>query len=151
MAATELFKRKAFAVLAALVVAIMGIVSINSGQILRGSAQTLQNYWTVLTRGALVTSQTSIVNGVQNVTINVTSRGYKSDINTLKLGTPVKLTLIANNVTTCAKAFSIPDYNIFKVLPQNGTETIEFTPTKTGLLTYTCSMGMYTGTFNVVE
>jgi sulfite exporter TauE/SafE len=151
MAATELFKRKAFAVIAALVVAIMGIVSINSGQILRGSAQTLQNYWAVMTGSNSIAQAGSVEGGVQNVTINVTSRGYRSDVNTLKLGTPVKLTLIANNVTTCAKTFSIPNYNIFKMLPQNGTETIEFTPTKTGLLTYTCSMGMYTGTFNVIN
>jgi len=151
MAATELFKRKAFAVIAALVVAIMGIVSINSGQVLRGSAQTLQNYWAVLTGSNSIAQAGSVVSGVQNITINVTNSGYKTNINTIKLGTPVKLTLVTNNVTTCAKAFSIPNYNIFKMLPQNGTETIEFTPTKTGLLTYTCSMGMYSGSFNVIE
>ena len=81
----------------------------------------------------------------------MTSRGYTSDIDTLKLGVPVKITLISNNVVSCAKAFTIPEYNIFKILPSNGSDTIEFTPTKVGLLTYTCSMGMYSGSFNVIK
>jgi sulfite exporter TauE/SafE len=151
MAATELFKRKVLAVLAALVVAAMGILSINSGQVLRGSAQTLQNYWRVINGSDLVTNQATVDDGIQNVTINVTTHGYTTNINTLKLGVPVRLTLITNGVASCARSFTIPDYNISKVLPTTGTETVEFTPTKTGLLTYTCSMGMYSGSFNVVK
>lgn len=151
MAANELFKRKALAVLAALVVAIMGIYSINSGQVLRGSIHTIQNYWSVLTGRNLVTSQARVDDGFQNVTITVTSHGYTSSVNTLKIGVPVRLTLITNGVTSCARAFTIPDYNLSKVLPSTGTEVVEFTPTKTGLMTYTCSMGMYSGFFNIIE
>jgi sulfite exporter TauE/SafE len=151
MAATELFKRKAFAIVAALVVATMGIISINSGQTLRGSVHTIQNYWAVLTESNVDRRSPLVKDGVQNVTINVTNRGYQADVNTLKLGIPVKLTLVTNNVTGCSRAFTIPNYNLSKVLPQTGTETLDFTPTKTGILTYTCSMGMYSGTFNVIE
>lgn len=152
LAAVELLKNKVFSVIAALFIAVMGITAINSGQILRGSVHTIQNYWKVFV-GEERTSSTSakIVGGVQEATINVYSNGYKSNINTLKVNVPVKLTLITNNVRSCAKAFAIPEFNLFKVLPTDGEETIEFTPTKKGVLTYTCSMGMYTGSFNVVE
>ncbi|KKR70120.1 MAG: hypothetical protein UU12_C0029G0026, partial [Candidatus Woesebacteria bacterium GW2011_GWA2_40_7b] len=85
------------------------------------------------------------------VNIEITNRGYKADVNTLKLGVPVKLVLKTSNVTSCARAFTIPDLNYFKILPGTGIEEIEFTPTKLGNLTYTCSMGMYSGSFNVVE
>jgi uncharacterized protein len=151
MAANELFKRKALAVLAAPVVAGMGIVSINSGQILRGSVHTIQNYWKVAFETEGQGTSAPINSGVQEVTINVTSRGYKTNVNTLKLGVPVKLTLVTNGVTSCARAFTIPDYNLSKILPPTGTEIMEFIPTKTGLLTYTCSMGMYSGSFNVIK
>ena len=151
MAANELFKRKALAVLAALVVASMGILSINSGQVLRGSVHTIQNYWRVAFDSEAADTLATVNSGVQEVTINVSAHGYTANVNTLKVGVPVKLTLITNGVASCARAFTIPDYNLSKILPQTGTETMEFTPTKTGLLTYTCSMGMYTGSFNVIE
>jgi uncharacterized protein len=151
MAANELFKHKALAILAALVIAGMGILSINSGQVLRGSVHTIQNYWRVAFEKSLSGSVAPVISGVQQVTINVTSRGYKSDVNTLKVGVPVKLTLITNGVAGCSRAFTIPDFNLFKLLPQTGTEAVEFTPEKIGLLTYTCSMGMYSGSFNVIK
>lgn len=151
LAANELFSHKAFLYVAALVVAVMGLVSINSGQILRGSVHTFQNYWKVMFTSEENSSSAPVVNGKQQVTITVTSHGYKSNINTLKVGIPVELTLNTSNVASCAKAFTIPDYDIFKLLPTSGTTTLEFTPTKTGLLTFTCSMGMYSTTVNVVN
>jgi plastocyanin domain-containing protein len=151
MAATELFKHKAFSILAATTVAVMGIISINSGQVLRGSVHTIQNYWRVAFESGVIGKSAQVNSGVQEVTIYVSARGYKTDINTLKLSVPVRLTLITNGVASCARAFTIPDYNISKVLPTTGTETIEFTPDKLGNLTYTCSMGMYSGSFNVIK
>lgn len=152
LAANELFKRKAFVLIAALIVGLLGLYSINSGQVLRGSIHTFQNYWRVAFEEKGSPGQSAkIVSGVQEATINVTSRGYTSNTKTLKVGVPVKLTLVTNSVASCARAFTIPDYGIRKVLPQTGSEIIEFTPTKTGNLTYTCSMGMYSGSFNVIE
>lgn len=145
LAATNLLKNKAFAVLASLFIFILGIMSLNSGQILRGSAHTIQNYWTVLTNSM----ETAKVGNVVN--ISVSSGGYKADVNTLKIGVPVKLNLITKDVRSCALAFTIPAYNITKLLPSTGTTTIEFTPTKLGNLTFACSMGMYSGSFNVVN
>lgn len=151
-AATELLKRKTFAVLAAVVVAVLGIISINSGQNLRGSVNTIQNYWKVAFEDNSGSGTAAAVfGGVQEATITVTSRGYTSDVKTLKAGVPVKLTLVTNGVAGCSRAFTIPDYKISKVLPQTGTEELEFTPDKVGNLTYTCSMGMYSGSFNIVE
>jgi len=145
MAASELFKKKAMAVLAALVVAILGILSINSGQLLRGSVHTFQNYWNVISR----TSEKNVVGS--DVTIQVLRNGYKSNVNTLKVGVPVRLTLTTNGIVSCSRAFTIPALGISEILPETGSTAIEFTPTKTGILTYTCSMGMYSGSFNVIE
>jgi len=145
IASSELFKKKAFNYIAAAFIFVIGIISINSGQILRGSVHTLQNYY----QAAFGSQQTSRVGNVVN--IEIANRGYRSDVNTLKLGVPVKLILKTSNVTSCARAFTIPDLNYFKILPATGTETVEFTPTKLGNMTYTCSMGMYSGSFTVIE
>ena len=149
----ELLKKKSFAVISALVIAILGIISVNTGQILRGSVHTLQNY-----SRAIFGSNTKIGNlakitpdGKQQVTIKVSGFGYSADASVLKVGVPTLLTLTTENTYGCARAFTIPALNLYKILPLTGSETLEFTPTKTGTLTYTCSMGMYTGTFTVVN
>ena len=151
LAATEALKHKAFSFIAASFIFAIGILSINSGQILRGSAHTLQNYWAALSGVVEETKSAGLKGGFQEVTINIKSNGYKANVNTLKAEVPVRLKLVTNNVKSCARAFTIPDLNYFKVLPVTGTETVEFTPTKTGRLTYTCSMGMYSGSFTVVQ
>lgn len=151
LAASELFRKKAFVYLAAGFIAIMGILAINSGQLLRGSVHTLQNYWKILVEIPEDIRPAKIVSGVQEATIKVTDRGYEASANSLKVGVPIKLKLVTNGVRSCARAFTIPELNYFKILPTTGSEIIEFTPFKTGKLVYTCSMGMYTGSFDVVE
>lgn len=155
VAASHLMKKKAFNWAAALVIAFLGILSVNTGQVLRGSPHTIQNYFTALTsifgqNAQAGGSVAGVTNGSQEITVNVTSRGYTSSVNTLKAGVPVKMQLVTNNTQGCARAFNIPALGISKVLAQTGTEVIEFTPTKIGQLTMTCSMGMFTETLNVI-
>lgn len=160
VAASSLMKRKAFVYISSMVIFVLGVVSINTGQILRGSSQTLQNYGTVLKSvfnnskpTGQVAGTTAQINaqGKQEATINVTSGGYSAPSNVLKVKVPVKLTMISNNAQGCVRSFIIPSLGISKILPQNGNTEIEFTPVKTGTLAYSCGMGMYTGAFNVIE
>lgn len=156
IASAQIFKTKSLKYVAALAILILAILSINTGQVLRGSIHTLQNYWIAATNntGNDVNTNSQVANinneGKQEVTINVFSGGYKSNVKTLNSGVPTKVTLISNNVLGCSRAFTIPEYNLSKILPVSGTEYLEFTPTKKGKLTYTCSMGMYTGSFEVI-
>jgi len=151
----ELLQRKAFSVVAAAVVIVFAVLSINGGMGLLGSIYTIQNFYRAATtdtdtlaRGGVSAGVTA---GVQNVTIAVSGAGYTASATTLKAGVPIRLTLTTNNTQGCVRAFTIPDLNLSKVLPETGSETIEFTPQKPGRLAYSCSMGMYTGAFTVVE
>lgn len=148
-------KNRALNLLASGVILFLGILSINTGQILRGSPHTLQNYYQAAfyqTPQVYAASFPKIDDqGKQEVTIQVRGNGYTSSSQTLKAGVPVKLTLQTNNVQGCTRAFTIPSLNMSKILPQTGTEIIEFTPTREGPLAYTCSMGMYTGQFTVIN
>lgn len=155
VAASHLMKKKAFVYISSFVIAILGITSINSGQILRGSSHTIQNYYSAFTSifrpsASAAGTVAGVQNGSQEVTVNVSSNGYTSNANTLKAGVPVRMKLVTNNTVGCARAFNIPSMGITKILAATGTEEIVFTPTKTGRLTATCSMGMYTINFNVI-
>lgn len=154
IATTELLKRRAFAVLATVVIAILGAMSVNSGQVLRGSIYTYQNFYKAATTD--INSTKGYVAGVnsegkQEITMDVLNNGYKPSSNVLKVGVPVKLSLVTNGIKSCTRAFTIPSLNISKVLSQTGNQTVEFTPKKTGVLAYSCGMGMYGGEFQIIN
>jgi uncharacterized protein len=155
-AVAGLLTNKLFTYVAATLVAVMGIISINGGLVIRGSIYTLGNFYKAAFSSANQISDNNanaVVNekGEQTVHLTVTNSGYSADVNTLKANVPVRLKITSRDVSSCARAFVIPEFNISKVLPANGEDEIVFTPTKTGRLTYSCSMGMYTGEFIVVN
>ena len=150
---SKFIKYKAFNYLSAGIVSVFAVVSLSSAMGLLGSPHTIQNYWRVIsgrTNSQQVISA-NITSGYQEATIFVKNNGYTSDVTTLKLGVPVKLKIVTDNIYSCSRAFTIPSFNISKVLPASGEEIIEFTPNTLGRLAYSCSMGMYTGAFTVVE
>lgn len=154
IASAKIFESPKLKYVAALVIFILGVISINTGQVLRGSPQTLQNFAKVIFPTKKVAQEKVPApvdsNGKQIAEISVTSRGYSSNVETLKVGVPTKIILNTKNTQSCARAFTIPDYNIMKILPETGQEIVEITPTKTGKLNFTCSMGMYSGFFQVI-
>lgn len=153
--ATELLKQKSVAFIAAGIIAIIGILSLNSSLALIGSEHTLQNYWQVIKgdsgKSATTAGDIKLIDGVQEATITVSNGGYRVDNNILKVGVPARVRLVTNNTFSCARAFTIPSLGITKILKETGTEIIEFTPKKIGTLNFSCTMGMYTGSFKIVK
>ncbi len=148
--ASALLSRMSFRLVGALVVLYLGIVSINTGQILRGSPHTFQNYLYALQISNTTRALAPETNGVQEVTVAVSTDGYQMSSQTLRAGVPVHLTLTSVGTQGCARAFSIPSLGITKLLPQDGQESLTFTPTEKGLLTYSCNMGMHVGSFEII-
>lgn len=150
---SKLITYKAFNYISAGIITVFAIISLNGAAGLLGSPHTLQNFWAVISGSAYAQEikKANVVSGYQEAIINVTNGGYTSETTTLKVGVPVRLKLVSDNVFSCSRAFVIPSLNISKILPSSGEEIIEFTPTTTGRLAYSCSMGMYTGSFEVVE
>jgi len=87
---------------------------------------------------------------VQIVKMTESSRGYMPDEFTIKKDIPVRWIIDAKAPYSCASALIIPSLKIQKQL-RAGENIIEFTPQKTGDLPFSCSMGMYTGVFHVVN
>jgi sulfite exporter TauE/SafE len=92
----------------------------------------------------------TIENGVQVVRMVETNSGYTPNSFTIKQGVPVKWVIDAQAPYSCASTILLNKYNIRQSLTA-GENTIEFTPTASGRLPFSCSMGMYTGVFNVVD
>jgi sulfite exporter TauE/SafE/copper chaperone CopZ len=91
-----------------------------------------------------------VVDGIQTVNIIEGRSGYTPRIVNIKNNVPVKLIIDAQAPYSCAASFVIPSLGIRKNLVA-GENIIEFTPTGVDRINFSCSMGMYTGYFNVVD
>jgi plastocyanin domain-containing protein len=92
----------------------------------------------------------AVVDGVQTVNITQSSSGYSPNNFTVKKGIPVKWVINSTDSQTCAASIIFSEFNIRKAL-KSGQNVIEFTPTETGNFKFSCSMGMYRGTFRVID
>ena len=152
--------RKKFSIISAIALIYLGLSSVNGTLVLLGSPVTASTFTSpfvalgkVLVNPAGEVSDTpeaSLANGIQNASINVTGSGYTPRNIRVKAGVPVKLTLNPQGFLGCASQFVIPELNVSKTLDQHKPTIVEFTPTKVGQLTYTCSMGMFTGKIQVI-
>ena len=88
--------------------------------------------------------------GVQIVRMTENSRGYSPNKFTIKKGVPVKWVIDAEAPYSCASSLTLSKLGIRKTL-KAGENVIEFTPKEAGKLPFSCSMGMYTGSFTVVD
>lgn len=89
-------------------------------------------------------------NGVQIVRMTQLSNGYKPNDFTIKKGIPVKWIINSEDPNSCASSLYAPKLNIRKFL-QAGENVFEFTVNETGTIPFSCSMGMYRGSFTVVD
>lgn len=89
-------------------------------------------------------------NGVQVVRMVESNKGYLPNKFSVKKDVPVKWIVDAQSTYSCASVLLIPKLKIQKFL-EAGENIIEFTPTEVGKLPFTCSMGMYSGVFDVYE
>jgi sulfite exporter TauE/SafE len=90
-----------------------------------------------------------IVNNVQVVTMLQKSSGYVPNTFTIKKGIPVQWIITSESSASCASSIVSSQLSLRRQL-QVGENIVEFTPTKEGIIRFSCSMGMYRGSFNVI-
>ncbi len=91
-----------------------------------------------------------IKDGVQIVKMTQNGSGYTPDKFTVQKGIPVRWIIDSLDASNCASALVAPEIGVKKVL-MRGENIIKFTPEKIGIIRFSCIMGMYAGSFNVVE
>ncbi|MBS3162960.1 cupredoxin domain-containing protein [Candidatus Woesearchaeota archaeon] len=100
-------------------------------------------------RDSSVTGNTVIDGDSQDITLSYSSWNYALSDNTVNAGEPVTITVDTSTVKGCYKSVSIPQLGISKYV-REGDNQITFTPTKPGVYTIRCSMGMATTKLTVV-
>jgi len=141
------FKRY-FTRLAAVLVIIFGVLSINSGLVLTGSAFSFDG----LGRNNIVVPE--LIPGAaaspQVIEMKVVGLDYYPDKFDLKVGVPVEWRIDATKAQGCAQIISVPKLKIMQRMSLSEVTVIKFTPTSAGKISFSCGMGMAgPGTFNV--
>ncbi len=141
---TDKFRTR-FLKLAGIIVLLLGLSSLN-GTLASAGLPYLE--FSSSTQPQVVNS--TIINGTQIAKIDVTSSGYSPTYLQLQRNIPTKLQLSSNGVYNCALAFRSPGLGLSQDLPPTGSTELAFTPTKPGKYSFSCSMGMYRGTIEVM-
>lgn len=130
---------------AGLAVIVFAILNIQSGLVLTGLDFKA-------TPQAIISNDPNVTieNDVQVVKMRETGQGYEPNNFTIVKNLPVKWVIISEDQFSCASDLIMKKYDIRRTL-KSGENIIEFMPTETGLLKFSCSMGMYTGYFTVVD
>lgn len=143
--------------LAAVAVVVAGLVSVNSGLVLVGSPVTLSGMLATLAGGSSAdasgpAAQAVIrADGVQEIMIEARSGAYVPSRIQATAGIASTLILRTNGTRGCTRAFVIPSVNYQTVLPETGDTEIDLGVLSAGRIDYTCSMGMYRGSIEIVE
>lgn len=107
--------------------------------------------WNPVNVLAATNLNTSVREGeVQTVRMTQDGRGYSPNTFTIIKGVPVKWIVNSTDVNSCASSIIVSQIGVRKNL-HPGENIIEFTPKEAGTINFSCTMGMYRGTFTVVD
>jgi uncharacterized protein len=127
----------------AVIVLVLGLLSVNSGLNLLGSPLAFPR----LTAGLQATQPAPIQTTVDGVLVlNAENNGYSPARINAPAGVALTLNVITQDTFSCARAFMIPALDVDVLLPQTGVVPVAIPAQTAGtVIPFTCSMGMYTG------
>lgn len=149
---TELGSRleKLFMRFVAVVVLILGFVTLNGGLNVIGSPLSAQNLSRSLfpSDGANAAQAESVAPVAANgeLILSVENEGYFPQTLRAPAGQEVTLNLVTDQTYSCSRDFVIPELSFYELLPDTGTVQVSIPAQEKGsTMFFTCSMGMYTG------
>lgn len=149
--------RGRLSILAAAAVLAAGLVSVNTGLVLADSSVTLTSALRALTPDGTPAATEPAAplppvgpDGVQHLSITATNGGYSPSAIQARAGVPTTLTVRTDDATGCTRAFVIPATGYQEYLPETGDTAIDLGTLEAGQVQFTCGMGMYSGSIEVV-
>ncbi len=97
-----------------------------------------------------VSPNVSIANGVQTVTMTQEPRGYVPADTVVYAGLPITWAINATSPYDCSAFLRVPDLGVTANLVA-GANSVDLPALKAGTTSFTCVMGMYSGTLVAVE
>lgn len=131
----------------AVVMLVLGLVSVNSGLTLVGSPLSVTNILGSVKSAQPVQGSSSLPQS-DGVTLYLAANGdgYSPQVLNAKADTDITLNIVTNRTYSCARDFVIPSLGIEKLLPETGTVSIPISAQPAGTrMRFSCSMGMYAG------
>jgi uncharacterized protein len=129
------------------IVVALGAVMINRGLILTGWGVDLAS---VVSRFEQAYAPAPATGATQTISMEANGLGYLPSRFTLTRGVPVDWVVDATEITECNRRIEIPALGLsFDLKP--GRQTLRFTPTQSGVIPWSCWMGMLRGQFDVIE
>lgn len=149
---TKKYTARMMTVSAALVV-MLGVFMFSNGVALAGYSMPFSTGFgsqSPSSSSSLQGARAEVIDGVQVVTTSLESGRYEPIV--VQAGIPVQWNIQAEagDINGCNNRIIIPEYKLEKPL-QPGDNIIEFTPDKTGIVAYSCWMGMIRSQIAVVD
>ncbi len=135
----------------AAIIIVLGTYTVNGALVMIDSPYTVQNEVKALAwvlRGG--ESRASTAAATTTATIEVRGTGYVPNAITVVAGQPVTINLAAIGRLGCTGIFRIPKLKIEKTLTPDTTTPIVATFPNPGKYTFSCGMGMYSGTIDAI-
>jgi sulfite exporter TauE/SafE len=143
---------KYFTRIVAVILLVLGLVSIDSGLNLAGSPISIGRIVASLQQPnpvmASADSGTPAAPAASEnvILINARDNGYEPSLVHALADARLQLNIATVNTTSCARSIVFPDLGVEKTLPVTGMVTIDVPPQPRGkVMHYSCSMGMYLG------
>ena len=147
---TKKFTARMMTVSAALVV-ILGVFMFSNGVALTGYAMPFTSGFGNQNPAASVAgAKAELIDGIQVVTTSLNSGSYEPIV--VQAGVPVQWNIQAeaSDINGCNNRIIVPEYNLEKQLAP-GDNIIEFIPGESGVVAYSCWMGMIKSRITVVD
>ncbi len=146
--------RGAFTRVAALAVLVLAALSFWSGATLAGAPLAISVPLTRDTAPATTPTLVAMAGQggamVQEVVVRAEPRAYAPNRVQFKVGQPAQLRVVTGQQVGCTSVFTIPSLGVEQALPRSSEATFAIPTDRPGKVRFTCGMGMYSGTVEVV-
>ena len=139
---------KYFTRFVAVLVLILGLISVDAGLTLMGAPYSPSNLMIRLfpPQDTAIAENLPAPAGGYALVVNATSTGYQPEYLQAPANQPLRLVVKTKGTYSCSRAFVIPELDMGEMLPPTGSASFDIPPQQAGkILYFSCSMGMYGG------
>ena len=132
------------------IIIILGVIMLNRGLALTGTGYDFNTLTSDFNTLSQESERPTIKDNYQEIKMEVNRYGWTPDKFVLQKDVPVRWIIDGKEINGCNNAIQVPKLGLnFGI--QQGEQVIEFTPTQTGTISWSCWMGMIPGVFIVED
>jgi len=133
------------------IVMVLGAIMLNRGLVISGTGVDISSLVARVSQQLEPSSaELPSYDIIQTIHMDVLKASFSPNEFTLRKGIPVKWGINGKELNECNKTIVVPQYKL-KIELHPGEQTIGFTPSESGVVPWSCWMGMIQGTFIVIE